>query len=331
MQLSNAPSKLLLPFAEAGDKVTVPVAPGLPGLASLTEGFPELTRTPISAGGIPPSGLDMNGILYAISALSRWAGAGGSMPFDAAFAGDTNVNGYPKGARILRADGLGNWRNTVDNNTANPDSGGAGWLPDTNSGGAPVTLSNANVTLTPAQYNCPVIILSGVLTANVQVIFPAMIAEWIVINTCTGNFTVTAKTAAGAGFRIISALGIVGDGVNIRSASADAVNGANFGPGTPNGFFVFPKSLDSMIIQWSEWTNTIIGTDNAHSVVVTLPMAFPTAHFITIGSMHDSTANTNALFAYVGQSPTLTTYTQTMVAKGTVNALVSGYAISIGW
>lgn len=37
-----------------------------------------------------------------------------------AFATDSNVGGYPKGARIMRSDGLGYWFNTVENNTTDP-------------------------------------------------------------------------------------------------------------------------------------------------------------------------------------------------------------------
>jgi len=80
MQSSNAPSKLVLPFASAGGKNTIPVASQIgivAGKASLADGFPPLTRTPLSAGGVPPSGLDMNGILYEMSAVIRWANAGG--------------------------------------------------------------------------------------------------------------------------------------------------------------------------------------------------------------------------------------------------------------
>lgn len=130
MQLTNAPSKLTLAFAENGGKRTIPVASQSGGLASYNDGFPAPTRTPISSGGVPPSGLDMNGILNQISRLVRWVNAGGVFPFDAAFAKDPNVSGYPKGARVLSSDGLSIWINTVDGNTTNPDANGAsGWLP----------------------------------------------------------------------------------------------------------------------------------------------------------------------------------------------------------
>ncbi|HRT22327.1 MAG TPA: hypothetical protein P5318_19630, partial [Candidatus Hydrogenedentes bacterium] len=117
MQLSNSPGKLVLPFASAGNKNSIPVDSQIgitPGAASLADGFPPLTMTPVAAGGVPPSGLDMNGILYELSNVIRWANAGGGYTYDADFATDSNVGGYPKGARVLRADGSGYWFNTAD-------------------------------------------------------------------------------------------------------------------------------------------------------------------------------------------------------------------------
>lgn len=131
MQSSNAPSKLTLPFANAGQKNTIPVSSqigNIPGAASYTDGFPPLTMQPVSAGGIPPSGLDFNGIFYALSAVNVWLNTGTGFSFDAGFA--AAVGGYPLGARVLRADGAGYWRSAVENNTSNPDTGGAGWVPD---------------------------------------------------------------------------------------------------------------------------------------------------------------------------------------------------------
>jgi hypothetical protein len=128
MQSSSVPPKVPVPFANSGAKTTIPTASQIgitPGAASLTDGFPPLTRTPKTAGGVPPTGSDMNGILWLISAWSRWSGAGGPVIFDSAFA--TAIGGYPAGA-ILASTTVGRrWLNTVDNNATNPDTGGAGW------------------------------------------------------------------------------------------------------------------------------------------------------------------------------------------------------------
>ena len=223
MQLTNTPGKLVLPFANAGAKNTIPTASQIgitAGAASLVDGFPPLTRTPIAAGGVPPSGLDMNGILYNLSAILRWANAGGGYAYDAAFATDSNVGGYPKGARIMRSDGLGYWFNTVENNTTDPEAAGAaaaGWVPDFTNGVTAVTMTSANVTLTPLQYGKPIIVITGTLTANLSLIFPTIVNEWTVINNTTGAFTITCKTASGSGVVAPqSAASIVyGDATNI--------------------------------------------------------------------------------------------------------------------
>lgn len=230
MQLINAPAKLVLPFANAGAKNTIPTASQIgivAGAASLVDGFPPLTRTPLAAGGVPPSGLDMNGILYELSAVIRWANAGGGYPYDASFATDTNIQGYPKGSRVLRSDGSGYWFNTTDGNTTDPEGAGAiaaGWVPDFTTGAAAVTMTSANVTLTAAQYGKPIIVITGLLTANLNLIFPSIVGEWIVINSTTGPYTITCKTAAGTGVVVNSVQALAGDATNIYSAVNDAIS-----------------------------------------------------------------------------------------------------------
>jgi hypothetical protein len=138
MQLTNAPAKLVEPFAVNaapsggfGGKRTVPVPSQIgvtPGAASLNDGFPPLTMTPISDGGVVMSGLDMNGALFQISAPAWWYNAGASFQYDSVYS--AAVGGYPKGARLLNAAGTGFWISIVDNNVTDPDTGGAGWVPD---------------------------------------------------------------------------------------------------------------------------------------------------------------------------------------------------------
>ena len=230
MQLINAPGKLVLPFANAGAKNAIPVASQIgivAGAASLTDGFPPLTRTPLAAGGAPPPGQDMNGIIYELSAILRWANAGAGYVYDGTFAADSNVGGYPKGARVLRSDSLGYWFNTTDNNTTDPEGAGAvaaGWVPDFTNGVAAVTMTGSNVTLTALQYGKPIIVISGLLTANLNLIFPSIAGEWSVINNTTGAYSVTCKTAAGTGVVVNSAQAIVGNGTDIYSAVNDAIS-----------------------------------------------------------------------------------------------------------
>lgn len=128
MQISDVPSRLLKAFADSGTKNTIPVDSQIsvtPGAASLTDGFPPLTMTPLAAGGVPPYGADFNGILNWVSKIAQWTNAGGQYTYDSAFA--TAIGGYPKGSVLLKSDYSGSWVSTADNNTTNPDAGGAGW------------------------------------------------------------------------------------------------------------------------------------------------------------------------------------------------------------
>lgn len=130
MQANQTPTLVPLPFAANGTKNTIPEASQIgitPGAASLNDGFPPLTFTPIAAGGVPPDGADFNGVLNLITQSIRWAHAGGHYGYSSTFANDANVSGYPRGAILLRADQSGLWINQTENNTTNPDTGGAGW------------------------------------------------------------------------------------------------------------------------------------------------------------------------------------------------------------
>jgi len=110
---------------------TVPIPSQIgvtPGRASFNDGFPPLNFTAVSGGGIPLFGEDMNGVLQAITQWLRWAQAGAPITYDSSF--QTSVGGYPNGALIWSATTAGlMWRSTADNNTTNPDSGGANWVP----------------------------------------------------------------------------------------------------------------------------------------------------------------------------------------------------------
>lgn len=133
MQYSGIPTKTPTVFgSNAGTNYinVVPVASQIatnPGFASFTDGFVPLNDTPISAGGIPPRIKDINGAFNSLSAWSQWYQAGGAITYDSTF--QSAVGGYPKGAIVLSTVTAGlYWRSTADNNTTNPDSGGAGWV-----------------------------------------------------------------------------------------------------------------------------------------------------------------------------------------------------------
>ena len=118
------PKLLSKPWASDGLKNNIPAERNggmAQEAATYTEGFPSITMTPISVGGKPPSGKDMNGVLYEISAHTVWQNQGGRYRFDQTFC-DT-IGGYPKGS-VLISDTLDTeYISLVDANTHNPNSG----------------------------------------------------------------------------------------------------------------------------------------------------------------------------------------------------------------
>ena len=89
--------------------------------ATYADGFPSITMTPISTGGKPPSGKDMNGVLYEISAHTVWQNQGGRYRFDQAFC--DAIGGYPKGSVLINDTLDTEYISLVDANTHNPNSG----------------------------------------------------------------------------------------------------------------------------------------------------------------------------------------------------------------
>jgi hypothetical protein len=133
MQENNLPAyKFPVPFASDAEAGTVtyplPTAAQGGGRASLSTGFTQVNLTPVAAGGVPPWGADMNGVLLTATQWLQWNQAGGVfLPWDATFSAE--IGGYPSGAIVASAvtEAL-YWRSTADNNTTNADAGGAGWV-----------------------------------------------------------------------------------------------------------------------------------------------------------------------------------------------------------
>ncbi len=96
------------------------------GAASLTDGFPPVTFSPVGSGGTPPFGADFNGVLNQITLWNVWQAAGSPVAYDSGFS--TAIGGYPQGALVAGASSGVVWLCLVDNNLTDPDTGGAGWL-----------------------------------------------------------------------------------------------------------------------------------------------------------------------------------------------------------
>ena len=76
------PTKIPRPFADSGDKNTIPESSGALGFASWQEGFPAITGTPFAQGGVAPKRADFNGIFNALSLATLWQQQGGFYAYD---------------------------------------------------------------------------------------------------------------------------------------------------------------------------------------------------------------------------------------------------------
>ena len=100
------------------------------GAASLNDGFTAANMTDPAAGGIPPFGVDMNGILYLLSSWIAYLAAGQLPEYDATL--QTAITGYAAGAVLSKAASpWQTWTSIVAGNVTDPDTSGAGWVSST--------------------------------------------------------------------------------------------------------------------------------------------------------------------------------------------------------
>lgn len=215
MVAPTRPTNYSVPFAQSGTRNTIAATPTGDNHASFSGGFPPITMEPITEGGIPPSGADFNGIYFDIFSHIVFINAGGQYQFDSALS--TAMGGYPAGFILQNNAGTASYVSLVDNNTtdfnATPSSIGTLW--GAYSGAAfsntTLTTTGGSTTLTAVQSLANLITVTGVLTSNAVLIFPATLGEWIVVNATTGAFTL-ACVPAGSGV-----------GVPIKQGAADAI------------------------------------------------------------------------------------------------------------
>ena len=147
MQLTNIAARLMKPFANSGNKAAIPQTGTDPARASYETGFTPLNMTPIAAGGVPPSGRDMNGILYDLSNAMMWQQAMGILPYDATVS-------YPNGALVVYGGML--WKCLADDTLNVTPVNGAKWTSDIHTEYVKKTGDTITGTLTaptPAQFD----------------------------------------------------------------------------------------------------------------------------------------------------------------------------------
>lgn len=113
-------------FAVIGIKSDIPdISDNVTGRAGYNKGFPEINMQPLEAGGIAPSGMDFNGILFDVTAAIQYLQTGTNFPFNQDFA--TSIGGYPRGSIVSDpSQGEILWVNTTPNNLQ-PPSASTGW------------------------------------------------------------------------------------------------------------------------------------------------------------------------------------------------------------
>jgi hypothetical protein len=191
-----------------------------PGRASLELGFPPQTMTPEIAGGTPPFGQDVNGILFMLSSHTVYQQSGQPYVYNSTLA--TSIGGYAVGTILGMSDGSGLWINRTAANMTDPDGvGAAGWIPAYSYGSAIVPgLTGGVVVLTATQAKKKLVILQGVLGSNLQIVVPARIADWLIVNQTSGAFSTVVKTASGTGVTVpqggsSAPTGVYCDGTNV--------------------------------------------------------------------------------------------------------------------
>lgn len=235
MQDSQQPAKFSIGFgASAGGAYIRPIPTASQigiqnGAASLTDGFPPLTFLAESAGGVPPFGEDFNGLLSQLSLWCQWVSAGSPAYYDSAFS--ASVGGYPKGALLNQsANPRFYWVSLVDNNSSNPDTGGANW------------------------YDTSKVVVGGVLTGTLPNPGMAPGAAAANVGTLSGSLTGTlpnpgiANSGVTAGSYVGSSITVGADGRVTSAANATYPTYATLKSGS-GATFTTPAGAKRLIVQ----------------------------------------------------------------------------------
>ena len=175
-------------WAESGDKVQ-------PTNAEIQAGWPFST--------VPPSRQRFNWILNYVANAIRYFMQRSIAEWDI-------TEDYPLGARLQH--GGVTWLAVAANSGVTPGTDATKWerwgyastelLPRVDSLISISVAGSGSPTLTQAQYDNGIITLTGLLTGNINVVFPNIARKWIVRNQTTGAFTIGLKTSAGSAYML---------------------------------------------------------------------------------------------------------------------------------
>lgn len=240
MPISVIPKFLQKAFAATGAKTDIPLnADLINGRAGYNEGFPPINMTSVAAGGIPPYGQDMNGILYDLSAAIQYAQSGVAFPFNQAFA--TAIGGYEIGAIVSDASNKSLlWINETALNTSFP----TGWTQFTLDK-ATETRRGTLMVGTQAQVNAGALDDVAVTPKKLRAGFSVSLAAngYIAFPTWMGGFIIQWGSGA-TGFSTVQLNGNsptapISLPIAFPNAVLFSISGSN------NGITVFPTSIAS--------------------------------------------------------------------------------------
>jgi hypothetical protein len=120
---------------------------------------------------------------------------------------------------------------------------------------------NTNVTLTATELNASVLVLTGEITGNINVIFPNNQKPITVVNSTTGAFSATCKTEGGTGATVsrYSNQIFYGDGTNLVPVNATR----DIQQFTSNGTFVVPAGVATVYVSMCGGGGGGAGGDNS--------------------------------------------------------------------
>lgn len=146
----------------------------------------------------------------------------------------------------------------------------AGILTKSVAGGVDVTLTDAE------SYN-GIISLTGVITADINVIVPAAAMRWTIVNNTTGSFTLTVKTSAGTGITVGQGLAalLFCNGTNVVSSTSSGGSGT-FTSLSNSGNLTFTGTGNRITGDFSNATvaNRVAfqtSTTNGYTAIVVIP------------------------------------------------------------
>ena len=145
--MSN-PYMVKIPFCNTGNKNAIQLTQQAgqdPEDATYQEGFPPVTMLNEDAGGLPPKGLDFNGIFYELSSPIAHYCRGDRIQFDATYA--AAIGGYAKGWIVASNDYQKDYISLVDNNLADPNGTNTTWAVYAGQGSVPTATSTTTGTV----------------------------------------------------------------------------------------------------------------------------------------------------------------------------------------